>query len=492
MAILRLASGVLAAASVVAGGWLPEVIIRDVAIIGGGSSGAYAAVRLKEDFNKTIVLVEKAARLVCSTLHHTTCCSHADLLPQGGHVSTYDDPKTGSSFDFGVQSFNDYGPAKAFFDRLGIPVSAAPRVALTSKYVDFVSGAAVNFTPPANDARVAALTKFLNVTAAYEQYFLPGYWNFPAPANIPEDLLLPFGQFVTKYNLQAAVNQVFQVTGMGTGDMLNSLTLYVLGAFGQPMIRAFLGQGATFTPNVRRNLALYEAIQTRLGDDVLLNTQIVQSLRTPIGHTLWAKSADGSSTIIIARKLLIAIEPTTANMDPFGLDSVEESVFAKFKYSSVHAGIVSHASLPANVSLVNTPAAASPANYMVLPKPNFNVRFDYLGLNSDLFRVLLVGDQAFDKTAAQALVRANFASLVGAGTVPAATNPAAALEIRAWADHGAMHMHVDASELRSGFIQKLYALQGRRETWWTGGAFSVQFQTILWAFDDILLPKLLA
>jgi hypothetical protein len=391
-----------------------------------------------------------------------------------------------------VQSFNDYGPARAFFARMGIPVSAAPRVPLTSQYVDFSTGAAVNFTPPANADRVDALTRFLNVTAAYEQFFLPGYWNFPAADSIPEDLLLPFGQFVTKYNLQAAVNQVFQVTGMGTGDMVNALTLYVLGAFGQPMIRAFLGQGTTFTPDVRRNLALYEAVQTRLGSDVLLNSTVIQALRTPIGHTLWVQSSDGSSTIIIARKLLIAIEPTPDNMAPFNLDTTESTLFSKFKYSWIHAGIVSHPSLPANVSLVNTPAAASPANYLALPKPNFNVRFDYMGAGSDLFRVLLVGNQTFDKPTAQALVRANFASLVGAGTLPAAANPGSALEVRAWADHGAMHMHVDASELRSGFIQKLYGLQGHRETWWTGGAFSVQFQAILWAYDDVLLPKMLA
>jgi len=36
----------------------------DVAVIGGGASGAYAAVRLKEDYNKTVVLIEKEKRLV--------------------------------------------------------------------------------------------------------------------------------------------------------------------------------------------------------------------------------------------------------------------------------------------------------------------------------------------------------------------------------------------------------------------------------------------
>lgn len=393
-----------------------------------------------------------------------------------------------------MNSFNDYGPAKAFFERMGVPVSVPPRNVLTTQYADFTTGAAVNFTPPANADRTAALARFLNVTAPWENYFLPGYWNFPAPADIPADLLLPFGQFVAKYNLEAAVNQVFQVTGMGTGDMLNSLTLYVLGAFGQPMIRAFLGQGATFTPNSRRNIDLYNAVQAKLGDAVLLNTQVVQSLRTPIGHTLWTKSADGKSTIVIARKLLIAIEPTPANMEPFNLDFTEQTLLSKFHYQSIHAGLVSHPSLPRSGSVVNTPAAASPANYNVLPKPNYNVRFDHMGGGSDLFRVLMVGDESFDKTKAQALVRQSFAKLVQAGTLPAGAtaDPGAELEIRAWADHGAMHMHVDASELKTGFIQKLYALQGRRETWWTGGAFAVQFQAILWAFDDILLPKMLA
>lgn len=39
-------------------------IDTDIAIIGGGGSGAYAAVRLREDFGKKIVVVEKQNRLV--------------------------------------------------------------------------------------------------------------------------------------------------------------------------------------------------------------------------------------------------------------------------------------------------------------------------------------------------------------------------------------------------------------------------------------------
>ena len=41
-----------------------DVIHKDVVIIGGGASGTYAAVRLREDYNKSIVVVEKDDHLV--------------------------------------------------------------------------------------------------------------------------------------------------------------------------------------------------------------------------------------------------------------------------------------------------------------------------------------------------------------------------------------------------------------------------------------------
>lgn len=54
--------GVAAAAATISGG--NAAVDVDVAIIGGGASGAYAAVRLREDFGKNIVVVEKQDRLV--------------------------------------------------------------------------------------------------------------------------------------------------------------------------------------------------------------------------------------------------------------------------------------------------------------------------------------------------------------------------------------------------------------------------------------------
>ena len=43
-----------------------DVITKDVVIIGGGSSGTYGAVRLREDYNVSVIVVEKDDHLVRS------------------------------------------------------------------------------------------------------------------------------------------------------------------------------------------------------------------------------------------------------------------------------------------------------------------------------------------------------------------------------------------------------------------------------------------
>ncbi|KAK3933875.1 hypothetical protein QBC46DRAFT_359403 [Diplogelasinospora grovesii] len=454
-------------------------ITKDVVILGGGASGAYNAVRLREDFGKSIVLVEKKDHI-------------------GGHVDTYIDPVTGNPFDFGVQAFNDYGPARAFFARMNVTTASLPRVPLTSKYVDFSTGTPVNFTAPAAADRALALQNFYTQALLYENLLQPGYFNFPAPSSIPSDLLLPFGEFVAKYNLQAAVNQVFEVTGLGVGDMPSALTMYVMQAFDAEMLRAFLGLSTAFVPASHRNIEIYETVAKLLGDDVLTSSTVVQSQRTATGVTLWVKGQDAKYTLIKARKLLIAFEPTMENMAPFDMDSQESGVFSKFVHSNVYAGIVSHPSLPVNVSLVNIPSSAvssttGTTNYLALPTTPFNARFDYMGTPSNLWSVLMVGDENFSSCAAQKLVRRNFRSMVAAGTLPAPPKGTSdKLVFKAWADHGAMHMRVSADDLKAGFVQQQYALQGHRSTWYTGAAWSVQFQAVLWAFDDVLLPKMIA
>lgn len=44
-----------------------DIIVKDVAILGGGASGTYAAVRLREDLDVSVVVIEAQNHLVSNS-----------------------------------------------------------------------------------------------------------------------------------------------------------------------------------------------------------------------------------------------------------------------------------------------------------------------------------------------------------------------------------------------------------------------------------------
>ncbi|CAK9881658.1 unnamed protein product [Sphagnum jensenii] len=189
-----------------------DVITRDVCIVGGGSTGTYAATRLR-DLGKSVVVVE-----------------HKDRM--GGHTQTYTDPQTGRTVDLGVQAFHNLDIVKNYFNRFNIPLVTvnATSSGVTSTSVDFRTGKEVAGYVPSDPT--AALVGSAAQLAKYP-YLETGY-NLTYP--VPEDLLLPFGEFVTKYSLQGVVRLIFENV-QGVGDLLNLLTLYVFKLVGSDIIR---------------------------------------------------------------------------------------------------------------------------------------------------------------------------------------------------------------------------------------------------------------
>ncbi|KAF9874228.1 amine oxidase [Colletotrichum karsti] len=457
----------LVAAAAIPDSAATSIIERDVVILGGGASGSHAAVRLREDYNKTVVVVEKNNRL-------------------GGHVSTYDDPETEKPYDVGVYSYTDYPGAREFFERFNIPIQDPVRLTLTTTYANFATGKRVNYTAPAYASTQAGLATYLELCAKYEEYILPSYVKFPtASEGIPEDLTLKFSDFVAKYKLEAAVPRVFQVTGLGMGNLGDQTTLYVMQAFGAPIVRSLLGQIGSFVPVSLRNQDIYDAIAELLGDDVLYSSTAIKTARTDEGVEVLVKGADNTRTLIRAKKLLISFEPTLDNLNGIDIDEEETAVFGKWQWSSVYAGVVSHSSLPDMTAYTNI----VPGNWLSLPRTPFVDGLSYLGSNN--FRVLVSATGDLDSCEAQKMVKKSIQLLAEQGTI--ASLGTERPNIKYWANHGAMHLHVSPEELKAGFITNLYALQGRKSTFFTGGAWTAQFSTILWEFNNqFVLPKLLA
>lgn len=405
-------------------------------------------------------------------------------------VNTYLDPKTGTPYDYGVEAFLEIGNAKAFFERFGIDVDAPPEANVTTEYIDFNTGTLVNLSLPTISDQLAAMKKFLEIVDPWTNYLQPGYWDFPQPEHIPQDFLIPYGDFITKYGLQDAVPIIYESTGLGPGNMTRQTTMFELQAFGKYMAEGVLGQIGLVHPAKGGNQALYNAIEQNLAEDVLYTSTVVDASRSRSGVVLTVKNhATGQITVIHARQLLVAIEPTPANIAPLSIEAEEYAVLSKLRYTREYCGIVNNSAFVVPISYSNMAAGAAPDNYLILPDRPFTNTFTWIGEN--LFHVIIVGDDETTEADAKALAQKNFKTLLKAGRLGEADH-GQELDWVAFAVHGPMHARVTPEELKSGFIQQFYGLQGRRSTWWTGGAWSHQLQTTLWEFDETLIPKILA
>ncbi|KAK4242819.1 hypothetical protein C8A03DRAFT_11015 [Achaetomium macrosporum] len=451
-----------------------KTIVRDVAVIGGGASGAHAAVWLR-DAGHSVVVVEKASQL-------------------GGHTAFYKDPTTGKEINVGVQAWMEYKDAFDFPARMNVSTSGSMSFTPNAnQYIDFKTGKPVaGYQAPAAAGMYPALQRYLDVIAQYEDMVLPGFFNFPDPANIPEDLLMPFGEFVAKYNLEAAVPQMWDATAQGLGDTMNVPTLWVIQASGIPMVRALLGTGAAAVPASGRLFDLYESVANFLSTDVLYSSTVVSSKRYNANNPqkdilLTVKSADGTLTCVEANRLLIAIEPTPENMAPFDLDDSEQQILGQLEFTTVYAGILQHPSLQTLNAYTDRTIDPGSFNYTSFPVAPQVGRVDYLGGTEDLFQFTAVGTTNDTPESMQALMSKSIDAMIAAGTLPATGG---SVSYNIFADHGHFHARVSADKLRAGFIQQLYSLQGRRNTFYTGAAFSAGFSTVLWEFNKVLLPKL--
>ncbi len=270
-------------------------ITRDVCIIGGGSSGTYAAIRLS-DLGNTVLLVEQKDRL-------------------GGHTETYSDSITGLKYDMGVQVWHDLPIVKDYFSRLNVSLVKRTSGPLSTQYFDFQTGNAQPSNIPADlNAGLAAYGAQLAKYPYLEQ-------GFDLPSPIPSDLLLPFGKFVEKYSLQSVAGFLYTFA-QGLGDHLAQPTLYVFKNFGLDILRNL--QIGFLTTETHNNNLLYDHAAVALGQDVLLNSEVIAVDRsTDSQNSSVLVSSPLGLTLIQCSKLIMAIPPKLDNLIGWDLSLLE-------------------------------------------------------------------------------------------------------------------------------------------------------------------------
>lgn len=428
-----------------------QVIRRDVCVIGGGSAGTYLAVRLG-DLGQSVAVVESKSRL-------------------GGHCETYHDPATGGTVDIGVIVFEDQPLVRSYFDRFGVGLTTLGGFGGNTTHVDFRTGRKVDYNQPPP----TALPTYHQLISQYGP--IDTFLDLPDP--VPHDLVAPFREFVAKYDVGSVVPLVFQY-GQGIGDILGLPALYAINTFGQGVVGNILG-GTFLTTAAHNNSLLYERATAHLGDDVLLDSQVLRVDRSASGVRVLVATPHGPR-LILARKLVVTSPPLLRNFAGFDLDAAERSVFGEFISGAYYTGVARLSGLPDGVDLANA-AAGTP--YQLPPLPGI-YGVSPTGIPG-LYNVKYGSPAPLPEALVRRSIRADIERLAKAGTHPVVFE-----DLEVFASHAPFELHVTPQAIAGGFYRRLNALQGHNHTYYSGAAFNSHNSTRIWNAAEVLLESIAA
>ncbi|KAK7517936.1 uncharacterized protein IWZ02DRAFT_217109 [Phyllosticta citriasiana] len=455
-----------------------DVIHCDVAIIGGGSSGTYAAVRL-QDHGKGVAIIEKGPRL-------------------GGHADSYTDPESGQRINLGVMEFEDQPLVHKYFRRLRVelePLTTA-NIYSTSKPLDFATGKVAAGYPGHSSAMIhAALEAYLEQAEKYP-YLDEGFEKMPSP--VPPDLLLDFGDFVQKYSLEPAMVVIQKYTG-GNGDVLRLPTMYVIKLLNAPVVKAimnntFLQAGTSGVSSVLYDRAL-ALLDSSSSSTVLLSSVASGIRRRPTQSkrpgsdspliSIFAQTPTGSK-LILCRAVLISVPPLISQLPFLELSAEEKSLFSRFSYAAYYTGLVRDGNLPKNTSWSNI---SQDLPYAMPASPCVYGLF-WTGVG-DIWDVKVGSDEELEEDEVTDLIMAAVRTIKQSEGI-VVDGQDAETEIVALKSHAPFQMTVGVQDVEAGFYGKLMALQGKRATWWTGAAWAQQDSAAVWKYtEEQVLPDLL-
>ena len=435
-----------------------EILHYDVVVIGGGAAGTYAATRLR-DLNKTVAVVERKGRL-------------------GGHTETYIDPVSNATIDIGVISYGkNLDITRKFFGRFNVSLTAADfhLTGLTNEYVDFRTGKILKGLD--DEPRGPAAYRAYAAQLARYPYLDLSLGNIPQP--VPADLLLPFGDIVKKYSLLDAIPLLYHY-GQGFGNLFNLPALYAFKYFNREIFQNAL----TTTRN--DNSELYRKAQAELGADALLHSNVITLDRSDPKLVKVVVKTPSGCKLIKAKKILSTIPPVLSNLGGFDLDATEHPLFKQYKYHNYYAGLLNNSDIPDTLILQNL-GEDTTYGYPVLPAAYSITPTRVPGLH--FFQAGSPETEDLSSWQIQTEIVASIERLRAVGTLPSSNSTP---DYAIFANHSPYLVYVPPSVIATGFYQKVFALQGRKNTYWSGAAFVTHDSTAVWKYTETLIEDLAA
>lgn len=252
-----------------------------------------------------------------------------------------------------------------YFTHYKIPITEYLFRATKTINVDFSTGEALD--APANPP-------LDHYSAQLEKYpYLAYSWDLPKPT--PEDLLLPFRDFVAKYSLQDLAFEVY-FSSQGMSNFLDQLTVNVFKFIDQSFLSTH-AVGGHLQIEDHYNQDLYIRALASFGSDAWLSSTVYAAERPAAdgdnrSGILLAIDTPSGRKLVKAKKLLLTIPPTVdicecfyltelcivlltrVTVKPFGLDSYEMTLFSQWTTTSYYTTVFNNTGLTPDTSFVRT------------------------------------------------------------------------------------------------------------------------------------------
>ena len=235
------------------------------------------------------------------------------------------------------------------------------------------------------------------------------------------------------------------------------------------------------------NSEIYVKALAVLGQDVLLTSHVLavdRSASSSGGFVKVLVQTPQGVKLILAKKLILTIPPKLHNLEGFDLSTEETSLFVQFQNSAYYTGLLRGTNIP-DLTTVTNIGAATQYNLPILPAAYSITPTRVPGLHDVQFG----SANALHDEQVKADIIASVNRINAARTFNSTTT--AEPEFADFASHTPFELTVPKETIEGGFYKSLYALQGTRETWYTGAAWHTHDTSLLWVFTEGVLQGVL-
>ncbi|KAF1975309.1 FAD/NAD(P)-binding domain-containing protein [Bimuria novae-zelandiae CBS 107.79] len=438
-----------------------SVIEKDVAIIGGGAAGTYAAIGLK-DRSKSVIIIEKDSIL-------------------GGHTDTYIDKSNGRHVNVGVQVLHNEQLVKDYVTgRLGVPLALRTVAASESVNANFDNGQRIPNVPAAGSQVLQdAAQRYLAIYRSRFPYLEDGAGAAKVPFPVPEELLLPFTTWAQNNNLTAIVPLCYSFL-QNVGDLFNTTAVDVLKGFPPSLLNSVFTGFQVVASGDHQDI--YTAASKILAGDVLYNS-VPKSINRSNKKDKCIRvvvSTPRGEQVILAKKLIITINPLVNELKALDLSRSESSLFSKFHTLGYFAGVTDNPGINTTITNVDP---QNPYGFARLPgifnfSPNAAGKMSFYGGSMN----------TISNADGRQLLLKHLETLKSTGVIPTGKT-----DILFFTNHSPYQLRTSAQEIKNGFYRDLYGLQGKNGTFWTGATLANHDSTLIWKYTEReVIPKVLS